>query len=316
MTMKNDTSTTDVREALKSTSPLAGYYEVWNSLGKLDASSPKGLLSIITRLAELSKDEFFYSAVPVPGPAEIELRKLLAEDVSDKKYGELGMRRQILRQFKAYLRHQAKNCKQIHEEAYHLWNEAKTKYEGEVSWANVEKMSLTTYRPKTIDALFDATTKACTCTWDLFREKMSKMPKPQDIESRIARFARGDRFKDRPDIIYAYRATLNGNPFDYSAYAKSLNVKCDPKSGVLSIGDSRLTIPAQSDVAWTVIRLLVSSKHPTGITMLFKGWDGTFSKASMGDKHLFRHQFVQRINDSRRQNNKSYRLIDPLKQVK
>jgi len=309
-----EASNSEVKAAIKSTSPLAGYYETWNSLSEFDASSPKGLLAIIKRLAELSKDEFFYAAVPVPGPAEKELRELLSEDVSCKKYDELGMRRQILRQFKFYLRNQTKNCKKVHKEAYQYWKDAKQKFESEVSWANKGKMSLTTYRPQIIDAIFDAATKACACTWDQYRKKMTKMPKPQDIESRVARFACDGRFANRPDIVDAFRATLNADPFTYSAYAQRLGVKCDQKNGILTIGSSRLNIPSTSELAWTVIRLFVSSKDPKGVTILYDRWDGTFAKASKNnDKSDFRQRFVQSTNACKRQNNKSFRIVDPQK---
>lgn len=302
-----------VKCAIRKTSPLDAYYKTWSSLGRFNATVPDGLLSIIKSLAKLSKNEFFYSAVPLPGSAETELRKLLAEDVSNKKYDELGMRRKILHQFKYYLRNQTEHRKKINDDAYALWKRAKHLLESEVAWECKDKMSQTTYRQKTIDAIFDLATKACASTWEEYWQKMTKRPKPQDIESRVERFARNEHFIDRPDIVDAYRATLNGDPFIYSTYAQSIGVRCDQENGVLTIGRTNLNIPARSEVAWTIIRLFVSSNNPKGITVLYPGWDGTFSKNVNNDKNKFRSSFVKAANACNRQNNKSYRLIDPLK---
>ena len=202
------------------------------------------------------------------------------------------MRRKILHQFKYYLRNQTEHRKKINDDAYALWKRAKHLLESEVAWECKDKMSLTTFRQKTIDAIFDLATKACASIWEEYWQKMTKRPKPQDIESRVERFARNKHFIDRPDIVDAYRATLNGDPFIYSTYAQSIGVRCDQENGVLTIGRTNLNIPARSEVAWTIIRLFVSSNDPKGITVLYPGWDGTFSKNVNNDKNKFRSLFT------------------------
>lgn len=314
------TSPKEVKDAVKGTSPLAGFYEMWNGLGKLDASTPKGLFAIIKKLADTSKSDFFYSPAPMPGPAEMQLRKLLAEDVVGKSDDDLKGRRDILRQFKHYLRHQVQNRKMVHDEAYKHWQDALQRLESEVAWFCQGKMSRTTYRSATIDAIFTSASKACDCLWVKHQLKMSHLPTPADkervLEIKVARFANDERFCKQQDLIDAYRATLECKPFAYSAYAKSLDIKCDQKRGLFYIRgrEKPFRIPSSSVKAWLVIRLLVETTDSFGGTRLFPGWKGTFSQSNdetKNDKCEFKDSLVFSANSG---NNIRYRLKEPKSQ--
>ena len=310
-----------VKAELKSTSPVAGFYEMWNGLGELDATTPKGLFTIVKKLADISKDDFFYSPAPLPGPAEMQLRKLLAEDVTEMSDDDLRSRRDILRQFKYYLRHQVQNRKQVHDEAYLHWQNALQRLESEVAWACRGKMSRTSYRPITIDAIFDFASKACDCLWVKHQMKLSQLPTPADkeraLEIKVARFANDEKFNGRQDLIDAYRATLECKPFAYSAYAKSLNIKCDQNRGLFYIKcrEKPFRIPAASIKAWLVIRLLVETTDAFGAVKLYPGWKGTFSQSndeSKNDKCEFKDALVFPASSDNR--NMRFRLKAPQSQ--
>lgn len=307
-----------VKAELKSTSPVAGFYEMWNGLGELDATTPKGLFTIVKKLADISKDDFFYSPAPLPGPAEMQLRKLLAEDVTEMSDDDLRSRRDILRQFKYYLRHQVQNRKQVHDEAYLHWQNALQRLESEVAWACRGKMSRTPYRPITIDAIFDFASKACDCLWVKHQMKLSHLPTPADkeraLEIKVARFANDEKFSGRQDLIDAYRATLECKPFAYSTYAKSLNIKCDQKRGLFYIKgrEKPFRIPAASIKAWLVIRLLVETTDVAGAVKLYPGWKGTFSQSndeSKNDKCEFNDALIFPLNSDN--HDMRYRLKAP-----
>jgi len=316
------TSPKEVKDAVRSTSPLAGFYEMWNGLGELDATTPKDLFAIIKKLADTSKSDFFYSPAPMPGPAEMQLRKLLAEDVVGKSDDDLQSRRDILRQFKHYLRHQVQNRKMVHDEAYQHWQDALQKLESEVAWFCQGKMSRTTYRSATIDAIFTSASKACDCLWVKHQLKMSHLPTPADkeraIEIKVAKFADDKKFSKRQDLIDAYRATLQYKPFAYSAYAQSLGIKCDQKRGLFYIRgrEKPFRIPSSSVKAWLVIRLLVETTDESGVAQLFPGWGGTFSQSNdetKNDKYEFRTVLIYAADPGDFNNNKRYRLKAPRK---
>lgn len=275
-------------EPPKSTSPFASFYEIWNELGKIDATTPEGLLSIVKRLAQLSRREFFHSPIPLPGPAETELRKLLAQEVTTPEEDEgIELRRKILRQFKFYLRNQAMNRRKVHDTAYQQWCEALQCLEGEVAWACRGKMCQTTYRQTTIDAIFNFATKACGSTWANHRLKASS---PDSQESRRRRHLEDakTRFAGRPELLKAYEDSINCKSIEYSPYARKLKVSCNQQKESFSmIGlDRPLHISREALFVWTVIRRLVSSKAKDGIVELYDKWWGSFAESSEANKDI------------------------------
>lgn len=316
MTASSKEPKEELKAKLKSTSPLAGFYEFWDRLNQIDATDLNGLFSILRKLSEVSRDEYFYSSIPVPAHAESELRKLLAEPVSTREDGELEMRRKILRQFKFYLRNQHDNSETVNSEAHSQWSTAANLLVSEVPKQSQSKMFRTTYPDATINEIFAAANKACSLTWMDYRQKMGKKPAPvvdktqQSIDKATA------RFENRPDLLEHFKASVAMSPIALSFYAIGLGVDCNQKKSYFNMAGlpKPLIISKNATLVWTVIRALVSrsntDKH--GFVELFKGWYGPFASNDPNSGKAILRRFICPLNPKKSDyytNNCQYHLV-------
>ena len=311
-TASSKESREEVKEAVKSTSPLADLYERWNELAERDVSTSEALFSVIKQLAEFSRDQYHYSPIPLPAAAEKKVMGLLSSVIEDEKSKEFEWRRKTIRQFKFYLSNQAKYGSLIDQSASQGWMDALCDLKDEVAAQGTKKMCLTCYPPETASSIMASAKQACRALWKI--KQLSALRNPVSEEQlQPLSIKLGDAKKYRKDwqpIHFAeYQNALLCESIRLSDYAKRIGVSiCDQATGIIKIKNRTFLIKKSSTLAWTVIRLLMTAKD--GKALLFKGWFGCFGGADK-NKTSFR-KLIRPINSADPTHNKKvFKLHQP-----
>lgn len=270
-----------LKTAVKSTSPFADYYKMWNALATRDASSPSSLHDVIKQLVELSTDEYFYSPVPLPASAQSALSDMLRAKPDTKDKVQFDWRRKIIRQFKRYLDNQATHADIIQDAAALKWGEALALLKSEVAFQGTGEMCLTAYPVDAVAAIFKAANEASRALWIKHQLLFSRLPTRASDPSReeYKKYKRARKHNWTATQLKAYEASAKCKPIKVGKYAASLGVTCDQESERFTIRglSHKLTIRASSTTAWMIIRLLVESPEDNGQALLPQGWYGALS---------------------------------------
>jgi len=305
------TSPKEVKDAVKSTSPLAALYEQWNELAEKDVSTPESLFFVVKRLAKLSQDQYYYSPIPLPSEAEKQLSELLSSSVGKEGSDGFEWRRKTIRQFKFYLSNQAKHSSLIDQSASQGWMDALCDLKDEVAAQGTKRMCLTCYPAETIASILASAKRASRALWKIRQLSALKQPIPEERLKPLSVKLKNAK-TDHPDwlpIHFAeYQNTILCEPIRISDYAKRIGVSiCNQETGIIKIKNKTFVIRKSSTIAWTVIRLLVTAVD--GEALLFNGWFGSFGGSDKNKTSL--RKLIQPLNSADPTRNKRIFRLRP-----
>lgn len=108
------------------------------------------------------------------------------------------------------------------------------------------------------------------------------------------------RFKNRPDLLEHFKASVAMSPIALSFYAIGLGVDCNQKKSYFNMAGlpKSLTISKNATLVWTVIRALVSRSNTDkqGFVELFKGWYGPFASKDPNSGKAILRRFICPLN--------------------